>query len=519
MHLSPADLAQLDDADLLALEEGRLRVLSVKLLADLKEAHERLGQNPNNSSRPPSSAAPWEGLAPAEVSSEDPAVSGEAPGAETGANAPATDADPSTSSRETAPKRAGRRPGTSGHGRTQCLAVHEERHHHPEACAICAEALCTTHGERLYSAHYVIDLILPNAERTALEGIQIKHLYHARLCGCGHWTHARPCHQGPEEDWSVALSERHLAGPLLVALICALSLRMRLSRRRIQEFLADWLGLALGIATINQCLHEAGRAVAPVVEEQLLAEVRASELLHADETSWKEQGKLLWLWVFTSTTTTLFKIGRRSQDLLHGVLGEVFHGWLMSDGYWAYRDYDNRLRCLAHLLRKARGLEESLDRRIQCFGQTLREHLEAVMDSVYAAREGPPPMPLRQQHAAALNALLERCLAQAESSHAKTRALARELLNDWDTYWVVLDHPELPLTNNAAERALRHWVIARRISYGTRNAQGSRVFASLASIIETCRQRGLSPWTYIAEVMTERRQGHPAPILPATVAA
>ena len=56
----------------------------------------------------------------------------------------------------------------------------------------------------------------------------------------------------------------------------------------------------------------------------------------------------------------------------------------------------------------------------------------------------------------------------------KTRALARELLNDWDTFWVVLDHPELPLTNNIAERALRHWVIARRISYGTRNPQGSR---------------------------------------------
>ncbi len=30
----------------------------------------------------------------------------------------------------------------------------------------------------------------------------------------------------------------------------------------------------------------------------------------------------------------------------------------MSDGYWAYRDYDNRLRCLTHLLRKARGLED-----------------------------------------------------------------------------------------------------------------------------------------------------------------
>jgi hypothetical protein len=56
---------------------------------------------------------------------------------------------------------------------------------------------------------------------------------------------------------------------------------------------------------------------------------------------------------------------------------------------------------------------------------------------------------------------------------------------------MVLEHPELPLTNNLAERALRHWVIARRISYGTRNPQGSRAFTILARLIETCRQRGL----------------------------
>jgi hypothetical protein len=54
----------------------------------------------------------------------------------------------------------------------------------------------------------------------------------------------------------------------------------------------------------------------------------------------------------------------------------------------------------------------------------------------------------------------------------------------------MLEHPELLLTNDLAERPLRHWVIARRISYGTRNPQGSRAFTVLASVIETCRQRG-----------------------------
>ena len=106
------------------------------------------------------------------------------------------------------------------------------------------------------------------------------------------------------------------------------------------------------------------------------------------------------------------------------------------------------------------------------------------------------------------------CEKHRDSEHEKTRQLARELLNDWDTIWTVLAHPELPITNNIAERALRHWIIARKLSYGTRTKQGSRAFALLASVIDTCRQRNVSPWTYLAAVVAERRKGYPAPSLP-----
>jgi|GEM_PF-1610491 len=59
VQLSRHDLSQLDEASLLGLGEERLRTLSVKLLADLKAAHARLEQSSRNSSRPPSSEAPW----------------------------------------------------------------------------------------------------------------------------------------------------------------------------------------------------------------------------------------------------------------------------------------------------------------------------------------------------------------------------------------------------------------------------------------------------------------------------
>jgi hypothetical protein len=523
MLLSRHDLLQLDDTYLSRLGEASLRALSSRLVADLKEAHERLEQNPSNSSRPPSSRAPWEAAGGEEAASGPVSAPGKADesGDTSQETAPETDVQASTdgTGERQEPGRPGRRRGAPGHGRTECLTVHEEHHHFPSTCAVCGRPLSDGEETRTDSAHHVLDLLVPEVGRTALEVVQIKQVYHARCCTCGHWSRAEPAVAPEESGWTVALSERHLAGPRLVALICALALRMRLSRRRIREFLADWLGVSLSAATINQCLHEAGRALTPVVEEQLLAEVREAALLHADETSWKEHGKLLWLWVFTTATTTVFKIGRRSQEMLEQVLGGCLQGWLMSDGYWAYRDYDNRLRCLTHVLRKARGLEESLDGPARRFGRVLREHIEAVMAAVYAAREGPPDIPLRTQHAAALNALFTLAVEHAEVSHAKTRALARELLNDWDTFWVVLEHPELPLTNNAAERSLRHWVIARRITYGTRNAQGSRAFTALASIIDTCRQREFSPWEYIAEVLRQRRQGKPAPTLPAMVVA
>lgn len=110
---------------------------------------------------------------------------------------------------------------------------------------------------------------------------------------------------------------------------------MRLSRRRIQEFLSDWLSIKLSVGVINQTITEGGRATEPI-EVQLIEEIRQSELLHADETGWKENGRLVWLWVLVTVNTTLFMIGSRSWDVIADAL-DGFAGWLMSDGYISYR--------------------------------------------------------------------------------------------------------------------------------------------------------------------------------------
>jgi transposase len=61
MQLSEHDLKQLDEEKIRSLQAQTLQTLSLKLLADLKEARDRLNQRPDNSSRPPSTRVPWEG--------------------------------------------------------------------------------------------------------------------------------------------------------------------------------------------------------------------------------------------------------------------------------------------------------------------------------------------------------------------------------------------------------------------------------------------------------------------------
>lgn len=176
----------------------------------------------------------------------------------------------------------------------------------------------------------------------------------------------------------------------------------------------------------------------------------------------------------------------------------------MTDGWSAYRGFPRRLRCWAHLIRKGRGLAESYHREARAFGRQVRDTLEALMAAVYAAREGPPG-DLSASHADLLAELRAACERLQDPDHAKTHALAVELLHDWDAIFQGLHHPELPLTNNEAERALRHGVIVRKLSYGTRTATGSRVFALLARVIDTCRKRGHSPWPYLQTAIADRR--------------
>jgi hypothetical protein len=461
----------------------------------------RLGEDSSTSSRPPSSDDPYRREARG-----DPEAAGPDAAAETSA-APPEKAGAAGDKKTARP--AGKRPGAKGFWRCQPIVTSAEVAHAPMAWAACGAALGPDLKRRCVGAHNSLELVRGDM---ALEVTATKHVYFAVRCRCGRETVARPG-VGKRSDIegrrrNLQMSERCLVGPMLATFIAALSLRFRLSRRKIQEFLRDWLALELGAATIERCIHEFGLASEPVVE-QLIEEIRAAEIVHIDETPWYQQGKLRWMWVATTALATVFRIGSRRKEELTALIGEAFLGWLVSDGYGAYRDHPRRQRCLAHLIRKGLALAEGWYGAGCGFGRDLVRDLRRLIERVHDGEGADTPAVKRLMARIQWN-----CQCNRDEVEKKVRELAGEILNDWDAVVAFVFDPNLPPTNNDAERALRHAVIARRISFGTRTDEGSRFYAAALSVIDTCRRRGVETWDYACGLIAAARAGRPWPAIP-----
>jgi transposase len=518
--LTDHDLRQMSDEWVSSLTPSQKAVLLVRALAELRKSRDRLNQTPSNSSKPPSSRAPWESASsddavlPTITASTVFDVDAAKPSATVGATTPTPSAKAPSGKSST--KKAGKQVGAKGFGRTQKLAYTETTPHHPDSCAGCGQAL-SHDGAVAYTAWDDIDIAEKLAGQVGLFLQVTRHTLYASTCTCGHVTRAAH-HVAPDDPFwdKVAIGQWRLIGPRLAGAIVFLALRMRLSRARIREFFIELFDLQLSTGVLDETIREAGRAVAPL-EDEMVLDIEQAVLLHADETPWKEAGQPFWLWVFVASYTTVFFVCSRGLEILSNVLTAKFVGNLMTDGYQAYRHLGRRLRCWAHLIRKCQGLIDSTDPKVARAGKGMHEMLCTLMEAIYAARaaQGQPMGVLASVHATDIARLRALCEQHRDDGNDKLRALAREFLLDWDVILRQVSEPQLPLTNNAAEQALRHWVIARRISMGTRSESGTRAFALLASVIETCRKRSASSWTYIASVIAAARRGLAVPALPA----
>ena len=313
----------------------------------------------------------------------------------------------------------------------------------------------------------------------------IEHQYWARICPTCEKR------QLPKVELAgIILDEQQRVGIGLMSLIATLREEGRLPFGTIQWYLQTVHQLHLSVGELVRVVQQAA-ARGQTALRQIQEAVRASPVVHGDETGWREKGQNGYVWTFRTPTQSYFVRGGRNKEMVDAALGATFAGVLVCDFYASYDHYPGlKQRCWAHLLRDIHDLREiyptdALLGEWATTVHTLYEEAKVFSDPDEAKRLA------RQRELE--ERLLTLCRPFLADSLAVQAKLCRRIERYLPDLFVFVANPLVPSTNNAAERSLRHLVTSRKISGGTQSPAGTRAKMTLASLFATWRLQGLNP--------------------------
>jgi hypothetical protein len=254
-----------------------------------------------------------------------------------------------------------------------------------------------------------------------------------------------------------------------------------------------------------------GRQFHPVVQ-QLLALLRDSTVVHADETGWRINGRNVWCWCFSNPKLAVFLINHhRSAAVVREALGDSLPGVLVTDFYAAYNALACRKqRCLVHLLRELAKLRDELP--AAAVTRHIQPLIELFQDAVLlAGRRGELSTDeFAQQAESVKHRFHQRYWRQ--SNNPDCQRIYDRLRRHQDELLVFLDVPGVPPDNNACERDIRSVAAARADGGVNRSTWGADAFAVAKSIIRTCQKNGRRFFDYALDALGASGQGQPLPL-------
>lgn len=349
------------------------------------------------------------------------------------------------------------------------------------AIDVCPDCGTTLRGGEVVRRRQVLDI--PQVPVVVSE-----HVVRRRVCPyCGRVA-------TPTLDLDGEVVGHHRVSAATMAYIASLRAVGRLPIRTIQWLLDAVHGLHLsvgGIVGVLQAVADRGQATLT----QLQAAVRASPVVHADETGWREDGVNGYIWTFSTPALRYFHYAQsRASAEVTTVLGEAYAGTLVSDFYGAYNIHaGSHQRCWVHLLRDIQDLRDRHpdDADLATWAEAVHELYTEAKAVVAQGLSEPERGAARDRLDRALLALVQPGV-EADPPLPQT-TLCQRIDRFADELFEFVLYPGVPSDNNLAERSLRPLVIARKISGGTRSSQGSRVRMDLASLFGTWHAQGFNP--------------------------
>ena len=393
------------------------------------------------------------------------------------------------------PQRPGRKPG-SRYGQRACRPIPKRVDERitvplPERCPHCGGGLESESCETQYQEEIVRRAIVRRFDIAV-----------GRCCDCQRRVQGRHALQTSD---AVGVGNVQL-GPEALTLAAILNKQMGLSLGHTRQVFSYGFGLAVSRGGLYRALARLARRAEPTYYG-LVEAARQAAVNGMDETGWKVGGRLQWLHVAVSAQVTVYAIlpGRGYEQAV-AILGAEYDGFLIHDGWAPYYRFQLAFHqsCLAHLLKRCREMAQIATPASLVFPRAVENLLEASLELRDRHERGEISERGQSIATGKLEAKMDRMLESRRRNPANHR-LARHLEHERLGLFTFLHCPGLDATNNAAERAIRGMVIARKVWGGSRTWEGARTQQILVSLLRTCWQQGKDAFTRCVRLLRAPR--------------
>ena len=368
----------------------------------------------------------------------------------------------------------------------------------PSECRKCGNTLVGVDREPI--RHQVWEL-------PEIKPIVTEYQRHRLVCSCGCST----CGELPPGV------PRGQAGPRLIAFAAILMACFRQSKRRAAWFMSTILNQPASPAWMVSLQNRAAEAVKPAYDE-LAEQLPQQPTLNIDESPTKQATSKAWVWTFVAAHFTFFACRTsRAADILKELLGQTYDGIIGCDRarmYWCLGPSGKgRLQwCWAHLKRDFQALIDGPCRTGNRLGRDLMRPTKEMFALWQKVRDGTLSHRAFRRRMKSIRKKIDSLLLRG-NFNALTHGFCKELVDHKTHLWTFVDIDGIQPTNNAAEQALRHAVIWRKLSFGTQSAGGSRFVERLLTVVETCRRQNRNAFAWLSETIESTIAHHPTPSL------
>ncbi|HAU0496100.1 IS66 family transposase [Legionella pneumophila serogroup 1] len=392
--------------------------------------------------------------------------------------------------KQSKPKSGRPRGGQSGHKGHQRALVPIEKVTSVVVCPPPSRCDCGKELDILgqFERHQVFELPTPSYEV----------IEYQRQTGC-----CKSCRRRYQGSLPPGVSRKGF-GARAQAMVSLLTSKYRLSKRLVHTWFSDVYHMPICLGSVSNIEHTVSQSLEQTHKE-IKAQIQSSKAIHLDETGHKECNQNGWAWIMSTQDATYFKLERSlGRKIAKELIGDFRDHIYVTDRYSAYDFLPDRNRqvCWAHLKRDFQKISErpgvpgKIGKKLLKAYERLFKFWKTEYDPNILSFKKP-----RKRFRYFKARLLRHLRECSRCTHKATARTCTNILESVDSLWNFFEIPNVPPTNNHAERQLRPLVISKKLTFGTQSERGSRFIERIFSIVATCKQQQKDVLVFIMDAL------------------